>query len=66
MYENPERQVQRFTELISSSEMVADDEIRVLQANGRSPFKTKRYSAPVTDAKGKVYGRFFVFRNLVN
>ncbi|MBL8148774.1 MAG: protein phosphatase 2C domain-containing protein [Blastocatellia bacterium] len=66
MYENPERQVQRFTELISSPEMVADDEIRVLQANGRSPFKTKRYSAPVTDAKGKVYGRFFVFRNLVN
>jgi PPM family protein phosphatase len=65
LYENPELHLQRFIELMSNPEMVADDELK-MRAEIRGQSKIKRYSAPVHDESGKIYGRFFVFRNLVN
>lgn len=64
MYENPERQLQRFTELINNVEMIADDEVKAHDERHGS-VNLKRFSAPVRDESGKIYGRFFVFRNLL-
>ncbi|MEW6730597.1 MAG: response regulator [Acidobacteriota bacterium] len=64
LYESPERQLQRFTELINNPEMIADDEVKT-RSEKRGVAKMKRYSAPVRDESGRIYGRFFVFRNLI-
>ncbi|KAF0208334.1 MAG: two component AraC family transcriptional regulator, partial [bacterium] len=64
LYENSEQQLQRFIELINSPELVAEDEVKV-RLEKRGSTKIKRYSAPVRDESGKVYGRLFIFRSLV-
>lgn len=64
LYDQPDRQLLRFTELINSPDLVVEDEVRVWNDKGVS-IRTKRYSAPILDDEGKAYGRFFVFRNLV-
>ncbi len=62
MYENPERQLQRFTELINNPDIIADE---TLKTRSDKRDKVRIFSAPVRDESGKVYGRFFVFRNLI-
>lgn len=64
LYDQPDRQLLRFTELINSPDLTVEDEVRVWNDKGVS-IRTKRYSAPILDDEGKAYGRFFVFRNLV-
>lgn len=64
LYETPEQQLQRFIELINNPELVVEDEVKV-RVEKRGSTKIKRYSAPVRDESGKVYGRLFVFRSLV-
>lgn len=64
LYENPEQQLQRFNELINNPELVVEDEVKP-RVERRGSAKIKRYSSPVRDESGKVYGRLFVFRNLI-
>ncbi len=64
LYDQPDRQLLRFTELINSPDLTAEDEVRVWNDKGVS-IRTKRYSAPILDDEGNAYGRFFVFRNLI-
>lgn len=64
LYDQPDRQLLRFTELINSPDLTVEDEVRVWNDKGVS-IRTKRYSAPIFDDEGKAYGRFFVFRGLV-
>jgi serine/threonine protein phosphatase PrpC/CheY-like chemotaxis protein len=64
LYENPEQQLQRFNELINNSDLVAEDEVKI-RVEKRGLTKIKRYSSPVKDESGKIYGRLFVFRSLV-
>lgn len=64
VYDSPEQQLQRFIELINNPEMAAEDEIKA-RSDKRGIIKIKRYSAPIRDDSGKVYGRFFVYRNLI-
>ncbi len=64
MYENPEQQLQRFNELINNPDLIVEDEVKP-RVERRGATKIKRYSAPVRDESGKIYGRLFVFRNLI-
>jgi PPM family protein phosphatase len=64
IYENPDQQLQRFIELINNPDMVVEDEIKT-RLEKRGTNKIKRYSSPVRDESGKIYGRLFVFRNLI-
>lgn len=64
IYDNPDQQLQRFTELINNPEIITEDDVRI-RIEKRGLNHIKRYSAPVCDENGKIYGRFFVFRNLL-
>lgn len=64
IYESPDQQLQRFIELINNPDMVVEDEIKT-RLEKRGTNKIKRYSSPVRDESGKIYGRLFVFRNLM-
>jgi CheY-like chemotaxis protein len=64
-YDNPEIQVQRFTDLLNHPETTADDEVKVRHER-RGMVAIKRYSAPVRDEDGNIYGRLFIFRNLIS
>jgi CheY-like chemotaxis protein len=64
LYENGDRQLQRFIELINNPEMIVDDEVKVRNEK-QMVIKIHRYSAPVRDDSGGIYGRFFIFRNLI-
>ncbi|MCS6884711.1 MAG: Stp1/IreP family PP2C-type Ser/Thr phosphatase [Acidobacteriota bacterium] len=63
-YEQPEKQLMRFTELINNPKLTVEDEIRVWNDRGMS-IRTKRYSAPILDDEGNTFGRYFIFRNLI-
>jgi PPM family protein phosphatase len=64
IYEEPEQQLHRFIELLEGLEMTAEDEVG-LRGKRFAMTGVRRYSAPVRDEGGKIYGRFFIFRNLI-